>query len=496
MNRTLIIYFIGKLMNIEALLLILPLLTAAIYQEECFWAFLIVIGIAFFGGQLIMALAKPKDKTIYAREGYIMVAVSWLTFSAIGALPFVISGEVPNYIDAFFETVSGFTTTGASILRDVEALSHGLLFWRSFTHWIGGMGILVFIVALLPGISDRSIHILKAEMPGPIMGKLVPKLKDTAKILYLIYIGLSIIQVILLLCGGMSLFDSLLHTFGTAGTGGFGIKADSLASYSPYLQWVITVFMLIFGLNFNVYYFMLVRRFREAGRITEAWLFFGIVIVSVTAITINIMPLYSTFEESLRHSAFQVATIISTTGYSTTDFGVWPSLASGILLVLMFLGSCANSTAGGLKISRVIILFKSIKAELHKLIHPRAVTSVRYEGKALDDSTLNGVRNYFAIYIISFFVIFLLISFDDITKGTGYSSMETNFSAVTACFNNIGPGFAGVGPMESFANYSPFSKVVLSFAMLLGRLEIFPILLAFAPATWKNTKKRDSKYRI
>ncbi|MBE6573385.1 MAG: TrkH family potassium uptake protein [Ruminococcaceae bacterium] len=483
MNRSLILYFTGKLMHIEALLLLPPLIVSAIYRENCFFSILTTIGIAFFLGHFIMWAAKPKDKTIYAREGFIMVALSWLTFSAMGALPFVISGEIPNYIDAFFETVSGFTTTGASILTDIEAMSHGLLFWRSFTHWVGGMGILVFIVALLPGISDRSIHILKAEMPGPIMGKLVPRLKDTAKILYLIYLGLTVIEIVLLLLGDMNLFESIVHTFGTAGTGGFGIKADSIASYSPYSQWVITVFMLIFGLNFNVYYFILCKRFREAGKITEAWVFLGIVAVSTAIITVNTLSMYSGFGESLRYGAFQVATIISTTGYATTNFDLWPSLSKSILLVLMFMGSCANSTAGGLKISRVIILFKSIKAELHKMIHPRSVTSVKYEGKTLDDGTLNGVRNYFALYMIIFFTTFLVISFEPF-------SMETNFTAVVACFNNIGPGFAGVGPTSNFADYSSFSKVILSFAMLFGRLEIYPMLLAFAPATWKNTKTK------
>lgn len=483
MNRSLILYFTGKLMHIEALLLLLPLVVSAIYRESCFFAFLATIGIAFFLGYFIMWIAKPRDKTIYAREGFIMVALSWLIFSLIGALPFVLCREIPSYFDAFFEIVSGFTTTGASILTDVEALSHGTLFWRSFSNWVGGMGILVFIVALLPGISDRSIHILKAEMPGPIMGKLVPRLKDTAKILYLIYLGLTVLELILLLCGGMSFFESLLHSFSTAGTGGFGIKADGLASYSPYIQWVIAIFMLIFGTNFNVYYFILCKRFREAGRVMEAWVFFGLVIVSTTVITANIFSMYDGFGEALRHSVFQIASLVSTTGFSTTDFNMWPSLSKAILLIFMFTGACANSTSGGLKMSRVIILFKSIKAELHKMIHPRSVTSVKYEGKALDSLTLNGVRNYFALYMIMIFTTFIVISFEP-------KSFETNFSAAVVCFNNIGPGFDGVGPAANFASYSPFSKVVLSFAMLFGRLEIYPLLLTLAPATWKNAKKK------
>ena len=481
MNRTLILFFMGRLIRIEALLMLLPLAVSAIYKESCFWSFLIVIGVALLLGQALFWLCKPSNRTIYAREGFIIVALSWLVFSALGALPFVLSGEIPSYTDAFFETVSGFTTTGASILTDVEALSHGLLFWRSFTHWIGGMGILVFVVALLNGVSDRSIHILKAEIPGPITGKLVPRLKDTAKILYLIYIGMTLAQIVLLLAGGMPLFDSLVHTFGTAGTGGFGIKADSIASYSPYLQWVITAFMLLFSINFNLYYLILRRRVRDTLSSSELWCFFGIVAVSVGIITLNIGGLFPDFWQAFRHSAFQVASIISTSGFATTDFDLWPSLSKAILLVLMFIGACAGSTGGGLKVSRVIILFRSVKQQLTKLLHPRSVGSVKFEGKALDSDTLSNTKNYFAIYMFSFFILFLLVSFEPF-------SMETNFSAVAACFNNVGPGLAGVGPTRNFAEYSIFSKWVLSFAMLLGRLEIFPLLLAFSPSSWRKNK--------
>ena len=481
MNRSLILFFTGRLIRIEAILMLLPLIASAIYREKCFWAFLIVIGVALIVGQALMWIFKPADRTIYAREGFIIVALSWLVFSALGALPFVLSGEIPSYTDAFFETVSGFTTTGSSILTNVECLSRGLQFWRSFTHWIGGMGILVFVVALLNGVSDRSIHILKAEMPGPIMGKLVPRIKDTAKILYLIYIGMTLLQIILLLAGGMPLFDSLVHTFGTAGTGGFGIKADSIASYSPYLQWVITAFMLLFSINFNLYYLILRRRMRDVLSSSELWCFLGIVAVSVGVIALNIKNLFPSFGQALRHGAFQVASIISTTGFATTDFDKWPSLAKAILLVLMFIGACAGSTGGGLKVSRVIILFRSAKRQLTKLLHPRSVGSVKFEGKALDNDTLSSTKNYFAIYMFSFFILFLLISFEPF-------DMETNFSAVAACFNNIGPGFGAVGPTRNFAEYSIFSKWVLSFAMLLGRLEIFPLLLAFSPSSWRKSK--------
>ncbi len=480
MNRSLILYFTGKLIGMEALLMLLPAAVALLYRESCIWAFVAVILPALLLSFLLTRLFRPRHKTIYAREGFIIVGLSWLVFSLIGALPFVISAEIPSFIDAFFETVSGFTTTGASILTNVEKMSHGLLFWRSFTHWIGGMGILVFIVALLPGVSDRSIHILKAEIPGPIMGKLVPRLKDTARVLYLIYIGLTVVQIGLLLAGGMPLFDSVVHTFGTAGTGGFGIKADSLASYSPYLQWVITIFMIIFGINFNLYFLMLRRRWKDVLRSSELWVFLGIVGVATLLITANISPLFHSFADSLRHGAFQVASIISTTGFVTTDFDLWPTFSKAILLTLMIIGACAGSTAGGLKVSRVVILFQSIKKEFRKLLHPRSVNVVKFEGKSLDGGTLNNVKNYFALYMICFFVIFLAISWEPM-------NLETHFSAVAACFNNVGPGFAAVGPTCSYAAYSPISKVVLSFAMLLGRLEIFPLLLTFAPSTW--TKK-------
>ena len=481
MNRSLILYFTGRLISIEALLMLLPAGVAALYGEDCVWAFIAVILPALLFGGCFSASFRPKNKTIYAREGFVIVALSWLIFSAIGAMPFVICGQIPSFIEAFFETVSGFTTTGASILRDVESMSKGLLFWRSFTHWIGGMGILVFIVALLPGVSDRSIHILKAEMPGPIMGKLVPRLKDTAKILYLIYIALTLAQIGLLLAGGMNLFDSVVHTFGTAGTGGFGTKADSVGSYSPYIQWVIAIFMLIFGINFNLYFLLLRRRFKDVLRSSELWVYLCIVGIATVLVTANIFPLFGDFFTALRHGAFQVSTIITTTGYATTNFDLWPTFSKVILLLLMFIGGCAGSTAGGLKVSRVVILFESIKREFRKLLHPRSVGTVKFEGKSLDSGTLSNVKNYFALYMICFFAVFLAISWEPM-------SLETHFSAAVSCFNNVGPGLGAVGPALSYADYSPFSKLVLSFAMLLGRLEIFPLLLAVSPSVWLKNK--------
>ncbi|MBS5661408.1 MAG: TrkH family potassium uptake protein [Clostridiales bacterium] len=477
MNRRMIFYVIGQIINIEAALLLLPAAVSLYYKEGCLTAFLITAGIALAFGLTLTLTSCPGNHLIYAKDGFVIVTLAWLAMSAIGALPFVISGEIPNYIDAFFETVSGFTTTGASVLTNVEKMSQGLLFWRSFTHWIGGMGVLVFVMAIIPNISDRSIHIIRAEMPGPIVGKLVPKLKNTAKILYLIYIVMTVLEVVFLLCGGMPLYDSVVHAFGTAGTGGFGIKASSIAGYSPYLQWVIAIFMLLFGINFNIYYLVLIRRFRSVFRSTEMWSYIGLVVLSVAAITVNIYPVSQSFSEALRLSAFQVSSVITTTGYATADFNLWPEMSKGILLFLMFIGGCAGSTAGGLKVSRVVILLKMIRRELNRMLHPRSVSVVKFEGKQVDEATLNSVSIYFVLYIICFCVIFFVLCFEPF-------DFATNFSATAACFNNVGPGFGAVGPAASYQGYSALSKTVLSIAMLLGRLEIFPLLLAFSPSTW------------
>ncbi|MBQ4155672.1 MAG: TrkH family potassium uptake protein [Clostridia bacterium] len=476
MNRRMVLNLTGKMILIEALLMILPLSVSIIYKNESISAFLITIAIALILGIACLAISKPRNHVIYAKEGFVIVAIVWFAMAAIGALPFYISGEIPKYIDAFFETVSGFTTTGASIITNVEILSEGIAFWRSFTHWIGGMGVLVFVMAIIPA-SDRSIHLLRAEVPGPIVGKLVPKIKDTAKILYLIYIAMTILEIILLFAGGMPLFDSCVHAFGTAGTGGFGIKADSIASYSHYLQWVITIFMLLFSLNFNLYYLALIKRFKSVFKSRELWCFVLVVAISITAITINIYPMYQNFEEAFRLSAFQTSSIVSTTGYATADFNLWPGLSKAILFMLMFIGGCAGSTAGGLKFARVIIIFKMIKREFLHMLHPRSVGIVKFEGKKVENHTLNSASNYFSLYIILFVSIFLVLSFDAF-------DFETNISATAACFNNIGPGFGAVGPAASYAEYSIVSKFVLSIAMLLGRLEIYPILIALSPSTW------------
>lgn len=480
MNLKKVINVIGRTTQAEALLLLLPLAVSLIYREDCAFAFAVTAGASFIVGTLLSILIKPKNDVIYAREGFAIVALVWIVTAAVGAVPFTVSGEIPSYIDAFFETVSGFTTTGASILKNVELLSHGALFWRSFTHWIGGMGVLVFVMAIVPNISDRSIHIMRAEMPGPIIGKLVPRVKDTAKILYLIYIAMTAALIILLLCGGMSLFDSILHAFGTAGTGGFGIKIDSVESYSPYIQWVITIFMLLFGINFNLFYLLLIRRFKSVLKSGELWCYLGIFAISSTLITVNIYPRFNSVSEALRHSAFQVSSIMTTTGFSTNDFNLWPVFSKSILLLLMFIGACAGSTGGGFKVSRLMIMIKSARREFKRLLHPHSVNTVRFEGKPLDNHTLHNVTVYFSIYMVCILVIFLVLGLES----NEIFDIETNFSAAVSCFNNIGPGLAGVGPASSYADYSTLSKLVLSFAMLLGRLEIFPILIVFSPSTW------------
>lgn len=483
MNRKMVFHMVGQIMKLEAALLVVPLLVSLIYLKTDgpvpIYAFLITIGIALAIGYLLTLICRTKKKEIFAKEGFIITALTWIALSAVGALPFVISGEIPNYIDAFFETVSGFTTTGASILRSeyIPTMSHGMLFWRSFTHWMGGMGILVLIVAILPTVSGRTIHVLRAEMPGPTMGKLVPKLKDTAKILYIMYFVLTVAEIIFLICGGMPVFDSIVHSLGTAGTGGFGIKADSIASYSPYCQWVITVFMLLFGVNFNLYYLLLFRRVKGTLKSEELWTYLGIVAAAALIICLNTAQNYTSVSDNIRTSSFQVASFITTTGYGTADFNNWPVISKTVLLILMFIGGCAGSTAGGLKVSRVVLMFKKIRCELRKMIHPRSVNVVRFEGKRVEDATLSGVTTYFAVYMLLFFAVFFIISLD------GFS-IETNFSAAASTFNNIGPAFDQAA--GGFFIYSPISKIVMSFAMLLGRLEIYPLLLMFSIPAWKG----------
>ena len=462
MNRRMIINAVGLVLRVEAVLLLLPAIVGMLYGEkQTLIAFLISAAISLLLGLLPKLFLKPKTHVIYAKEGFIIVAFTWIMLSLVGAVPLVLAGAVTSYADAFFEIVSGFTTTGSSV--------------------IPGMGIIVFVMAILPNVSERPIHILRAEIPGPTVGKLVPRIKDTALILYLIYIGMTVIETIMLLFGGMSFFESLLHAFGTAGTGGFGIKRDSIAGYSPYIQWVITAFMILFGINFNLYYLMLLKKFKAVVTSTELWAYLGIIASSIAVISWNIRHLFVGAEETVRAAAFQVSSIISTTGYATTDFNLWPNLSKNILLILMFIGGCAGSTAGGIKVSRIVLLFKLISNEVKRMLHPRSVSSLRFEGKTVDGHTRKGVSNYFLIYFVCLLAIFLALSFEPF-------DFETNFTAAVTCFNNVGPGFGAVGPTGGFGDYSAFAKIVLSFAMLLGRLEIFPIIIALAPVSWARNR--------
>lgn len=473
MNYKMIASVIGKVLFFEGIMLLIPFFVSFHYSDP--WEAFAFPSLLAFVTSLLMQLPQRGNKdVIYAREGFLIAGLSWVIMSVIGALPFVISGEIPNFEDALFETISGFTTTGASILTDVESLCHSSLLWRSFTHFIGGMGILVFISAILNQTSDKSINTLKAEVPGHSVSKLVPRAKASSTILYGIYVVLTLAEIVLLLAGGMPLFDSLVHALGTAGTGGFGIKGDSIASYSPYLQWVITIFMLIFGVNLNLYYAVLLKKLDIVKSSNELWVYLGIFGVSVVAITANIYPIYSNLSDSLRLSAFQVSSILTTTGYATTNYDLWPSLSKAIIFLLMFCGGCMGSTAGGLKISRIAVITQVIKNELNRVLRPRVIRIIKLNGKQLDDAATHDIIAYFLIYLSIIFATFLLISFENF-------DVETNLTAAIACVNNVGPGFSIVGPSGNYAAYSAFSKIVLSFAMLLGRLEIYPVLLMLMP---------------
>lgn len=478
MNYRMIRFVIGRILLVEAALLVLPLLVAVLYGEP-FKDFVIPILMLLACGW-ILGLRAPESTALYARDGLAIVALAWVGMSVFGAFPFFLSGYVPNFVDCFFETVSGFTTTGASILTNIEALPQGLLFWRSFTHWVGGMGVLVFVMAILPMTDGHGMHLLRAEVPGPAVGKLVSRMSDTAKILYGIYLGLTVIQIGLLLAGGMPLFDACIHAFGTAGTGGFSSKALSVGAYqSAYFDIVIGVFMLLFGINFNLYYFLLVGRFREVLRSEELRTYLIIVGASVMCIALNVTHLYQSFAASLRHAFFQVSSIITTTGFATVDFNQWPTFSKTILVALMFVGACAGSTGGGMKVARLVILAKTSIGDMRKMLHPNAVSTVRFEGKTLTERHVRSVHLYLTVYFLVFGASVLLLSLE-------HTDMITTFTAVAACFNNIGPGLEVVGPMGSFAAFSDPAKLLLSFDMLAGRLELFPMLLLFAPSIWRR----------
>lgn len=478
MNRRMVFYILGQITKILALLLLLPALVSIIYREDAVYPLLISAVIAALIG-FLLTIKKPAETRIYARDGYLVTALAWITVSLIGALPFFISREIPSFIDCLFETVSGFSTTGASILNDPEDLSRGLIFWRSFTHWMGGMGVLVFVMAIIP-MTGRSMHLMRAEAPGPIIGKLVPKLKDTAKILYTIYIVLTVIEIVLLILGGMNVFDSVIHAFGTAGTGGYSSKAASIAAYeSSYIHIVITVFMGLFGINFNIFFFLIIRNFRSILKNEELRWYLGIVAVSIIVISVNIMSLYSNVGTAVKDAAFQTLATITTTGYVTADYAKWPELSQTILIILMFCGASAGSTGGGIKISRLILYAKMSLRELRRMLHPKSVSVVSLDGKPVGESSLTDIGTYFAFYMIIAVITVLILSLDKY-------DFKANFTAMASCLNNIGPF---LGPEGVFGNYSGFSvvsKLLLSINMLFGRLEIFPLLMTLNPNVWKK----------
>ena len=478
MNYKMVLYTMGRVVLLEAAFLVLPMAVSLLYGERCAVSFGLTILVALAVGFLLTFLCRGSHGTSSIKDGFMIVALTWIMLSAIGALPFVFSREIPSYVDAFFETVSGFTTTGATILTDVEALSRGMIFWRSFTHWIGGMGILVFVVMLMK-TTDRSINILKAEMPGPTVDKLAPKSRDTARILYLLYISLTVLETVLLLLGGMGLFDSVVHSLSTAGTGGFGAYNASAASFTPHVQWVLPVFILLFDVNFNLYYLLLLGRVRDIFRNTEFKVYLGIIAAAVTIITVDILPLYQSFSTSLRQASFQVAAIMSTTGFVTADFTVWSPLSKTLLLLLMFLGGCAGSTAGGLKLSRIIILCKMARRELRRTLRPRVVDVIKMDGHRLEEQTAHSVAVYFALYMLCIGALLVALSFSPF-------DMETNLFSTVSCFNNVGPAFGMAGPVGNYSLYQPVLKLLLCAGMLLGRLEIYPMLLLFVPAAWRR----------
>ncbi len=481
MNYFMILYLLGLVCIIQACSMLLPVAVGLFYGENEWKAYAVVAAVSFVIG-LALAIRKPKRNVFYAKEGFVTVALSWIVLSLSGAVPFVLTKEIPSYVDAVFEAASGFTTTGASILTNVEALSQTSLFWRSFTHWIGGMGVLVFLLAVVPLTGGHTMQLMRAESPGPSVGKFVPKVRQTAFILYSIYFAMTILEIVLLLAGGMPWFDSICTAFGTAGTGGFAIKNASLGFYhSFYLQGVVTVFMILFAVNFTVYYLLLAKKFKQAFKNEELWWFLGIVAVSVFCITLNIKNACfgGRTYEAFHHAAFSVASVISTTGYATTDFAKWPQFSQFILFVLMFIGASAGSTGGGLKVSRLILLLKSSIREISTILHPRSVKAVKLDNKKVDEAVVKNTASFFVIAMIIYSISVFVVSLD------GFD-MTTSMTAVAATMNNIGPGLALVGPTGNFSAFSNLSKIVMIFDMLAGRLEYFPILVLFTPSIWKD----------
>ena len=478
MNSSIVRYTLGQVLKIEAVLLLLPCMIALIYMESKGICFLVVAAICAFLG-FGMTILKPESNLFYLKEGCIITSLSWIFLSFFGALPFYLSGEIPSLTDALFETVSGFTTTGASILSEVESLSKCVTFWRCFTHWIGGMGVLVFLLAIIPIGGGSQINIMKAESPGPSVGKLVPKIRSTARILYIIYFCLTVAEVIFLMAGGMSLFNSVCTATATAGTGGFGVMNDSLAGFSPYIQWVVTIFMILFGVNFNAYYLVVFNQVRKALTMEEVVHYFAIILIAIGLIFTRIVGSYAHAADALRDTAFQVASIITTTGFSTVDFDKWPAVCQTVLVFLMFIGACAGSTGGGIKVSRLIILRKTIIKEMTSYVHPKSIKKIKMDDKPVEHEVVRATNVFFITFVIIFSVSVLIVSIDG-------NDLITNFTAVAATINNIGPGLSKVGPALNYGHFSIFSKYVLMFDMIAGRLELFPLLMLFHPEMWKE----------
>ena len=484
MNRAMIRNILGSVLEIEAVLLLIPVLTALWYREQVGWFYLGTALLCFLTGYLFR-FRKAKDNVFYLKEGCVITGLSWLLMSAFGCLPLFASREIPRFEDALFETVSGFTTTGASIVPAVEKLSHAALMWRSLTHWIGGMGVLVFLLAIMPSSGSSHMHIMRAESPGPSVGKLVPKVRATAKILYIIYFGMTVLEIVFLLFGGMTFFESVNTSLATAGTGGFGIKNDSLLSYSPYIQWVVAVFMILFGINFNVFYLLLFGQIRKALKCEELRAYLGIIIAAVVIVFGSIVHSIGNTADALRHSVFTVGSLISSTGFATLDFNTWPAAARTVLITCMFVGACAGSTGGGIKVSRLVIALKTVFKELNSYLHPKSVRKIRFENKPVEHEVVRAVNVYFITFFVLFAFSILIVSLEG-------KDLVTNFTAVIATFNNIGPGLELVGPTSNYSHFGIVSKIVLMFDMLAGRLELFPMLLLFHPGIIKDFFRKST----
>lgn len=478
MNIKMTTYLLGRMLGVEAMLLLIPAFVAGIYGESIY-PFLIT-GVILMILSIIMGRRKPEDTTIYGKEGFVIIACAWILWSVFGALPFYLSKEIPNYIDAVFETISGFTTTGSTILTDIESMSKGMNFWRCQTHWIGGMGVLVFVMVIVSLEAKNSMHLMRAEVPGPETDKLVPRARASARILYGMYFLLTFIEILFLRIGGMNWYDSIIHSFSTAGTGGFSNRGSSVAYYdSAYIDGVITIFMILFGINFNMYYLLLLKKIKAVFKNEEVRAYLGIIAAATVAVTFNILHIYKTPLKAFRYAVFQVSSIITTTGFATADYNLWPEFSKGILLMLMVIGACAGSTGGGMKVSRILILMKSVKQELKRMLHPKSVTVVKVNGKKVGNETVHNVYMFFIAYVVIFIVSILLVAINNF-------DFATTFSGVLTTINNVGPGISAVGPIENFAAFSPLSKLVFCFDMLVGRLEIFPLLVLFSPDLWRK----------